>query len=558
MSHLLQPTVVLLKDGSQQAQGTSHVVHNINACQAIAEIIRTTLGPRGCDKLIYNQNGGGVTISNDGRTIVDLLDIIHPAARTLVDIAVAQDNEVGDGTTSVVLLASEFLKEAKGFVQDGVHPQTIIRAFRKAQALLLTKIDELAINYKTKAVDSLRDVLERCAQTALQSKLISNNREFFGKMAVDAVMQLDEKELDLKLIGIEKVAGGSVTASQLVLGVAFRKTFSYAGFEQQPKSFVKPGILCLNVELELKAEKENAEIRLKDPAQYQSIVDAEWRIIYSKLEAIVASGAKVILSRLAIGDLATQYFADRGLFCAGRVPESALKRVCLATGSVVQTSLGDLSPAVLGECGKFEEKQIGNDRYNFFTQCEHLKTATIILRGGAEQFIEETHRSLWDALMIVKRCMQHNDVVGGAGAIEMELSRYLRSHARTIQDKTQLVMAAYAKALEVIPRQLSHNAGLDSTDVLNALRYEHASGRTWSGVAIDLLDDEDAKTVDAIETFIWEPALNKKSAIAAATEAACTILSIDETIKNAKAQEAANNAKAPIPNARPTGMPSIQ
>eukprot|EP01083_Nonionella_stella_P076003 206889_1 len=556
MSHLLQPTVVLLKDGSEQAQGKSHVIHNINACQTVSEIVRTTLGPRGMDKLIYNQNGG-VTISNDGRTIIDLLDIVHPAAKTLVDIAVAQDNEVGDGTTSVVVLASEFLKMAKQFIEDGVHPQTIIRAYRQAQQLVLAKIDELAINYKTSAEKTtLREVLERCARTALQSKLISNNRDLFGKMAVDAVTQLDEKELDLNLIGIEKVAGGSVTASELVLGVAFKKTFSYAGFEQQPKAFIQPLIVCLNVELELKAEKANAEIRLKDPSKYQSIIDAEWSIIYKKLDLIVQSGAKVILSRLAIGDLATQYFADRNLFCAGRVPEDALKRVCNATGAVIQTSLGDLSREVLGECGKFEEKQIGNDRYNFFTECKQLKTATIILRGGAEQFIEETHRSLWDALMIVKRCIQHNDVVGGAGAIEMELSRYLRQYSLNITDKTQLILSAYAKALEVIPRQLSHNAGLDSTDVINKLRYEHASNNgVWCGV--DIEDVQPSGVVDAIKSFIWEPSLNKKSAIAAATEATCTILSIDETIKNAKAQDAANNAKAPIPGAMPQGMPSI-
>jgi len=554
MTHLLQPTVVLLKDGSESAQGKTHVIHNINSCQAIAEIVRTTLGPRGMDKLIYNQNGN-VTISNDGRTIIDLLDIVHPAAKTLVDIAVAQDNEVGDGTTSVVILASEFLKQAKQFIDDGVHPQTIIRAYRRAQKLTLTKIDDLAINFKEVARNTpFRDVLVRCAQTALQSKLISNNREFFGKMAVDAVMQLDEKELDLNLIGIEKVPGGSVTASQLVLGVAFKKTFSYAGFEQQPKSFVNPKVLCLNVELELKAEKENAEIRLTDPSKYQSIIDAEWSIIYNKLDLIVKSGAKVILSRLAIGDLATQYFADHNIFCAGRVPEGPLKRVCNATGATLQTSLGDLSENVLGECGKFEEKQIGNDRYNFFTQCNELKTVTIILRGGAEQFIEETHRSLWDALMIVKRCLQHSDIVGGAGAIEMELSKYLRNYSRSIKDKTQLIISAYAKAMEVIPRQLAHNAGLDSTDVLNQLRYQHAKENTWIGVNIE--DDEEG-VLDAIKAFIWEPALNKKCAIAAATEATCTILSIDETIKNAKAQEAVNNQAAPVPGARQPGLASI-
>merc|ERR1719411_1802863 len=218
-------------------------------------------------------------------------------------------------------------------------------------------------------------------------------------------------------------------------------------------------------------------------------------------------------------------------------------------GCTVQTSLGDLNgDGVLGQCGRFEEKTIGNERYNFFTECEHLKTATIVLRGGAEQFIEETHRSLWDALMVVKRCIQHSDVVGGAGAIEMELSKYLRAKSRQIKDKSQLIIASYAKALEIIPRQLAHNAGLDSTDVLNRLRYEHATNdNKWAGVNIE--DDGDGHAVvDAVDAFIWEPALNKKTAIAAATEAACTILSIDETIKN---------AKAPIPGAMRQAIPSI-
>jgi len=530
------------------------VIHNINSCQAVAEIIKTTLGPRGMDKLIYNGNGA-VTISNDGRTIIDLLDIVHPAAKTLVDIAVAQDNEVGDGTTSVVLLAAEFLKEAKQFIEDGVHPQLIIAAFRRAQNMALERIESLQIHHESTS----REVLERCARTALQSKLISNNRQFFGKMAVDAVLQLDQKQLNLDLIGIEKVPGGSVTASQLVLGVAFQKTFSYAGFEQQPKAFDDPLILCLNVELELKAEKENAEIRLSDPSKYQSIVDAEWSIIYGKLKAIHESGAKVVLSRLAIGDLATQYFADRNIFCAGRVPQSALKRVCSATGSTIQTSLGDLTgDGVLGQCGRFEEQQIGNDRYNFFTKCDRLQTATIVLRGGAEQFIEETHRSLWDALMIVKRCIQHSDVVGGAGAIEMEISKHLRAESRKIKDKSQLMIASYAKAMEVVPRQLAHNAGLDSTDVLNRLRYEHATKENvWAGVNIEDDGEDGHAVLDSVKAFIWEPALNKKTAIAAATEAAATILSIDETIKNAKAQDAANNAKAPIPGAGRSGIPSI-
>ena len=274
MSHLLRPTVVLLKDGSETAQGKSHVIHNINACCAISDIVKTTLGPRGMDKLIYNENN--VTISNDGRTIIDLLDIVHPAAKTLVDIAVAQDTQVGDGTTTVVILACEFLKQAKIFIEDGVHPQTIIKAYQRSCGAVLDKLNILAVDYKDddddlsalaitpnndNSVKKIKNyILLRCAKTALQSKLISNHRDFFGQMCVDAVLSLDENELDLDMIGIEKVPGGSVTQSQLVYGVAFKKTFSYAGFEQQPKKFEHPNILLLNVELELKNEKENAEV----------------------------------------------------------------------------------------------------------------------------------------------------------------------------------------------------------------------------------------------------------------------------------------------------------
>lgn len=547
MSHLVQPTILLLKDGSETAQGKSHVIHNINACQAISEIVKTTLGPRGMDKLIYTQNGK-VTISNDGRTIIDLLDIVHPAAKTMVDIAIAQDNQVGDGTTSVVVISAELLKQAKLFIEDGVHPQTVIRAFRKSQKAVLDRLDQLAVDYKKNNQIEFREMLERCAKTALQSKLISNYRDFFSKIAVDAVLCLDQNELNLELIGIQKVAGGSVTASELVKGVAFKKTFSYAGFEQQPKHFENATIVLLNVELELKAEKENAEVRLTDLSEYQAVVDAEWKLIYDKLDAIVKCGAKVVLSRLAIGDLATQYFADHDIFCAGRVPESDMERVAAATGAIQQTSLGDLNEHILGKCGVFEEKQVGNERYNYFTYCENAKTATIILRGGAEQFIEETHRSLWDALMVVKRCIQHHEVVGGGGAIEMELSRYLRDVSKQIKDKTQLIMSAYAKALETIPRQLALNAGFDSTDIVNQLRYQHAKGERWYGV-----DIEKGGVCNTLEKFVWEPALNKKSCLAAATEAACTILSIDETIKNAKAQDVANqeaNRPAPSPERR--------
>ena len=249
-------------------------------------------------------------------------------------------------------------------------------------------------------------------------------------MVVTAVSKLDD-DLNKNMIGIKKVTGGSITESQLIEGVAFKKTFSYAGFEQQTKKFDNPKICILNMELELKSEKENAEIRIENPDDYQSMVDAEWRILYEKLEKIVESGANVVLSKLPIGDLATQYFADRGLFCAGRVNIEDLKRVAAATGGQIQTT----NPEVLGSCGKFEEVQIGGERYNVFTGCDKAKSVTLILRGGAEQFIEEAARSLNDAIMIVRRAIKAYAVVAGGGAIEMELSRYLRDYLRTISGK---------------------------------------------------------------------------------------------------------------------------
>jgi len=297
-----------------------------------------------------------------------------------------------------------------------------------------------------------------------------------------------------------------------------------------------PKILLLNVELELKSEKENAEVRITDPDQYQSIVDAEWAIIYEKLDKCVESGAKIILSRLPIGDLGTQYFADRGIFCAGRVPTDDLDRVAKATGAAVQTSVFGFTESILGSCDVFEEKGLGDERYNFFMGCPKAKTATIILRGGGEQFLEETDRSIHDALMIVKRVMSSRTVVAGGGAIEMELSSVLRAHARTILGKQQLIINSYARALEVIPRNVAENAGMDSTDVLNRLRKEHATAKGVEGrwMGVDVLNDG---ICDTLLSGVWEPASNKLNSLAAATEAACCILSIDETVRNPQSEK---------------------
>ncbi|EPY23242.1 T-complex protein 1 subunit eta [Strigomonas culicis] len=457
---MIQPQLILLREGTDTSQGKPQLISNINACINIVDMIKTTLGPCGMDKLIHN--GRDVNISNDGATIMNLLEIEHPAAKSLVDIARAQDDEVGDGTTSVVVLAGELLKESKQSIEDGIAPQVIIKAFRSALSVAMQTLDNLCVPFP-KEKDASHEDLIRCAETALNSKLINTERRFFAEMAMRAVTTLDD-DMNLDMIGIKKVTGGSMKDSVLVDGVAFKKTFSYAGFEQQRKKFDNPKVLLLNIELELKAEKDNAEVRLKDPKQYQSIVDAEWKIIFDKLDKCVNSGANVVLSRLPIGDLATQYFADRDIFCAGRVAVDDMNRVALATGGVVQSSLNNVPAEVLGSCQLFEERQVGAERYNFFTGCQNSKTATIILRGGAQQFIEEADRSLHDAICIVKRAIRTGSVVGGGGAIEMELSKVLREYSRTIRGKEQLVISGYARALEIIPRQLAENAGHDSTD----------------------------------------------------------------------------------------------
>lgn len=519
------PTIVVLKEGTDASQGKGQILNNINACLAIQETLKPTLGPFGSDILIKSANGK-TTISNDGATILKLLDIVHPAAKMLVDISRAQDAEVGDGTTSVTILAGEFLKESKNFIEDGLSSHLIIKGLRKACELAVARIDEIKVNVLRENKTEFRQLLERCATTAMSSKLISKNSAFFTKMVVDAVMLLDH-DLDEKMIGIKKVPGGAMEESLFVDGVAFKKTFSYAGFEQQPKLFAQPKILCLNVELELKAEKDNAEVRVEQVKAYQEIVDAEWQIIFDKLEAIHAAGAQIVLSKLPIGDLATQYFADRNIFCAGRVAAEDMDRVIKAVGGSIQSTVTSLMPEELGTCDKFEEVQIGGERYNMFKGCPEAKTCTLVLRGGAEQVIAEVERSLHDAIMIVKRAIKHNAVVAGGGAIEMELSKYLREYSKQVAGKQQLIIGAFARALEVIPRQLCENAGLDGIELLNALRSTHAKGEMWNGI-----DFHKESVGDNMASFIWEPALVKINALLSATEAATLLLSVDETIKN--------------------------
>ncbi|ODQ77188.1 hypothetical protein BABINDRAFT_163697 [Babjeviella inositovora NRRL Y-12698] len=550
------PTVVVLKEGTDASQGRGQIISNINACLAIQDTLKPTLGPLGSDILIVNSREE-VTITNDGATILKLLDVVHPAAKILVDIARAQDAEVGDGTTTVTLLASELLKESKQFIEENISSHIIVKGYRRAVQLAIEQIKALqySVPEKKDTHDAdFKQLLKQCASTAMSSKIINSNAAFFTDMVVDAVLTLGP-HFNPAMVGWKTIPGGGMTETRLVKGVAFKKTFSYAGFEQQPKYFTNPKVVCLNVELELKAEKDNAEIRLEKVSDYQNIVDAEWTLIFQKLEKIVESGAQVVLSQLPIGDLATQYFADRGIFCAGRVPSQDMQRLSTALDVNIHSTVSSVTPEDCGVCGLFQETQIGAERYNLFTDIPDTTTVTFLMRGGAAQQIAELERSLNDALQVVKRTLSNSAVVAGGGAIEMELSKHIRDFAKTIPGKQQLIMIAFARALEVIPRTLADNAGLDSTEILNKLRSHHAKGDKWFGV--DLSDDAnyDAVSVgDLMEKCVWEPAMSKINSLSGAVEAACLILSVDETVKN-QSRDNPNAAMAQQMAGRGRGMP---
>lgn len=561
----LQPTILLLREGTDTSQGRGQLLTNINACVAVAEMLETTLGPRGLDKLIVRK--GKATVSNDGATIIGLLDVVHPAARCLVDVARSQDDEVGDGTTSVVVLAGALLKACAPLVEAGVHPAAIRRGLRDALAVCLEYVRSVEVrldgeseenensgengeNSKNSGENALRRRLETLAGTSMNSKLISPCRGRFSRMVVDAVLGLRDSDvsqtsrrqlLSWEMIGVKKVLGGALEDSELVRGVAFKKTFAYAGHEQLPKRIEKPRVLCLNVELEWQAERDNAEVRLDDPGRFRDVVDAEFRLIYAKLRNVVEAGATVVLSSRSVGDLATQFFADHRVFCAGRVTDADLSRVVRCTGARPLSTVSDvdeISAALGTRCGLFEERQVGNDRFNFFTDEEGENdgcggACTFILRGGADQFIDETERSLHDAICVVRRALRNPTFVAGGGSLEMALSALLLRRAKTIAGATQTVFEAVATALEAIPRNLCENAGFDALDVVTTLRTEHTRALRaspfrpcWLGVDIH----RDRRVLDCMAAGVWEPALVRVNALQAAFEAAAVVLSVDQTL----------------------------
>lgn len=494
VQYLFQPEKIL-----DCRSGTAHVLSNIEVCQSVAMILSTTLGPYGLDKLFY---GKKLLLTNDGATILENMEFKHPVAKLLCSLSKSQDNEVGDGTTSVILLTSAILSSLEPLIREGFSIDTIRTTLKDLEKKCLLHLDTLKVPFT-------ETTLGKLVETCLNSKNIRGNKAHFSKMLVEALGGGNE-------LYIEKASGGSLADSFLVPGIAFKKTFTYAGYEQQPKKIVNPNICCVNIELEWKSERENAEIRVDNVNEYQKVVDAEWSLITQKLDDIIASGANIVLSSSPIGDYATQYFARAQIFSAGRVQDIA--SIAKAFGGKVCSSTKYIK---LGCCSLFEERQLGDTRYNYF-EGKDAKSRTLILRGPGAEILEEVERAVHDAVCVIKTAVRYRNIVSGGGSVEMQMSKLCRDLAFREAAEQMFVCRALSMAFEKIPSQLATNFGLDPVMTIQTLRQAHS---TCKSNGVSLKGDEDMNALG-----IFEPLEVKSNMLKAAFGAVDSILSIDSTI----------------------------
>ncbi|MEG9193979.1 MAG: thermosome subunit beta [Candidatus Methanoglobus sp.] len=520
---VLQGTpVLILKEGTQRTVGRDAQRMNITAARIIAEAVRSTLGPKGMDKMLVDSLGD-ITITNDGVTILKEMDVEHPAAKMVIEVAKTQDNEVGDGTTTAVVIAGELLKKAEELLDQEIHSAVIANGYRLAATKALEILNDIAIPVSRDD----REALKKVASTAMTGKGAEVALDKLSEIAVDAVRMIAE-EVDGKLkadtenIKIEKRQGGSVEDTVLIKGIVLDKEVVHPGM---PKSVKNAKILLLDSALEVKETEIDAKIRITDPEKLQKFIEQEERMLKDMVDKIARAGANVVFCQKGIDDLAQYYLAKAGILAVRRVKKSDIEKLAKATGAKILTDLREITPEDLGEAELVEERKVGDEKMVFIEGCKNPKAVTILVRGGTEHVVEEIARGIEDAIRVVACAVEDGKVVAGAGAPEMELSLRLKQWAPSVGGREQLAIEAFASALEVIPRTLAENAGIDPIDVIVNLKSAHEKGQKYAGVDVDT-----GKVVDMKERGVIEPLRVKTQAIQSATEVAVMILRVDDVI----------------------------
>ncbi len=516
--------VLVLKEGSTETKGFDAIRNNIEAALVITDIIKSSLGPRGMDKMLVDTLGD-VTITNDGATMLKQLDVQHPAAKVLVEIAKATDSEVGDGTTSAVVLAGKLLEQAKKLMDKNIHPSSIVDGYQWASNKALEKLYQIAIKIKPED----REWLIKLAKTSMRSKIIAEESEYLANLLIDAVFAAAEKledgtyKVDVDSISVLKKQGESLSDTQLVKGIIVDKEVVHSGM---PKSVKKAKIALLNAPLEIEKTEYSAEIRISDPTKIKAFLDQEAAMLKNMVDKLKAVGATAVFCQKGIDDLAQHYLAKAGILAVRRVKESDMGRLAKATGGRIVTNIEDLTPDDLGYAELVEERKVEEDKWVFVEGCKNPKAVSILIRGGSQRVVDEAERSVHDAIMVLKDVLEKPLVVAGGGAPEMEMAIYVREQAKTRSGRDQLAAIAFADALEeAIPLTLAENAGMDPLDVQVKLRAAHSKGGIWYGV-----DVYSNNTEDMSKLGVYEPVRVKEQVVKAAAEAAMMILRIDEVI----------------------------
>jgi thermosome len=518
--------VLILREGSERSRGRDAQRNNIMAARTIAEAVKSALGPKGMDKMLVDSSGD-VTITSDGRTILDKMDIEHPAAKMMVEVAKTQDAEVGDGTTTAVILAGELLVKTEALINKGVHPTVIVEGYSKAADKALKTLENIAIPVKP----TEKGFLKKVAATSMASKLVAEKKEQLAAIALEAVLSVARKVgedylVDLDDITIEKKPGESLTQTRLIEGLVLDKEVVHSGM---PKRVEKAKIALLESALEIKKTEFDAKINIDSPEQIESFLREEEDMLKAIVEKIVATEANVVICQKGIDDMIQHLLSRKGILAVQRVKESDMKKLAMATSGKSVTNLAGLSKSDIGYAELVEERKIGDDKMTFIEGCKNPRSVAILIRGADKRFLDEAERSVHDALCVVRDVVQVPKIVAGGGAPEMEIARTLREYAETLPGREQLAVRSFGEAMEVVPLTLGENAGLDPIDLLLELRSRHEKGEKGAGV-----DVFEGKIKDMRELEVYEPLAVKKQTIKSASEAAIMILRVDDVIASGK------------------------